>query len=509
MSRPLLSLSRWPGELLRRRRVYRGWRRPARFERNLVVIGGGSAGLVSAYLAAALKARVTLVERDRMGGDCLHSGCVPSKALIRAARLARDMGRGPEFGLGGGAPEVDFAAVMERVQGVIADIAPHDSPERYARLGVEVLSGSARLVSPWEVEVSAAHGAVRRLTTRAVVVAAGARPRVPPVPGIADTDYLTSDTLWGLRRHPGRLLVLGGGPVGCELAQAFACLGVPVTLVEMAPRLLAGEDPEVSEAVAAGLAGDGVRLLLDHRAEAFEAGEGGRVLRARAGGETRRVAFDTLLVAVGREANLTGYGLEELGIPGETTVETNAFLQTRYPNIYAAGDVAGPYQLTHAAAHQAGYAALNALFAPLKRFRVRYDALPRATFVDPEVARVGLNEGEARAAGVAFEVTRYGLEALDRAIADGAASGFVKVLTAPGRDRILGVTIVGAHAGELLAEWVLAMSRGIGLKRLLGTIHAYPTLAEANRHAAGRWRQDHAPGRLLGWLARYHRWRRG
>ncbi len=502
-------LARWLVGWLGRRKVYRGWRRPARFDRNVVVIGAGSAGLVSAYIAGAVKAKVTLVEKHRMGGDCLNTGCVPSKALIRAARLAHDMGRAGEFGLGGAPPEVDFAAVMERVQRVIRDIEPHDSVARYTDLGVDVMEGSARLVSPWEVEVTRPDGGTRRLTTRTVVIAAGARPLVPPIPGIEDMDYLTSDTLWELRTSPGRLLVLGGGPIGCELAQAFARLGVAVTQVERSPRILSREDLDVSRAVAAGLEADGVELLVDHDAVAFRREGEGRILVARRGDEEREIAFDTLLVGVGREANLKGYGLEELGIPTGRTIETNAFLQTVYPNIYAAGDVAGPYQFTHTAAHQAWYAAVNALFDPLKKFRVNYDVIPHCTFVDPEAARVGLNEQEARQAEVPYEVTTYGIDDLDRAIADGAASGFVKVLTVPGKDRILGVSIVGSHAGELLAEWVLAMGQGIGLNKILGTIHVYPTLAEANKYAAGRWKQAHAPQGVLRWLGRFHAWRRG
>ncbi len=496
---------------LQRRKVYARWPKPARFDRNLVVIGAGAGGLVSAYIAAAVKAKVTLVEGHRMGGDCLNFGCVPSKALIRSARLAHQIGQAGAFGLRGAPAEVDFAAVMERVQRVIAEIAPHDSPERYTGLGVDVVQGHARITSPWSVAITHADGSVQTLTTRSIVIAAGARPFVPPIPGLDAVGCLTSDTLWGLREKPRRLLVLGGGPIGCELAQAFARLGCSVTQVEMAPRLLGREDPEVSALVAASLAADGVLVLTGHQAQRFEREGELRRLFAQHEGREVVIEFDQLLCAVGRSPRVEGYGLEELGIPltPRRTIETDAWLQTLYPNIYAVGDVAGPFQLTHVAAHQAWYAAVNALFGSLKRFKSDYSVIPWATFTDPEVARVGLSETEAQAQGIAYEVTRYGLDDLDRAIADGSAHGFVKVLTVPGRDRILGATIVGEHAGELLAEFVLAMKHGLGLNKILGTIHTYPTMAEANKYAAGAWKRAHAPERLLAWVARYHAWRRG
>ncbi|PIX74038.1 MAG: pyridine nucleotide-disulfide oxidoreductase, partial [Rhodocyclales bacterium CG_4_10_14_3_um_filter_68_10] len=497
----------------RRRRVYARWKRPQRFERNLVVIGGGAAGLVAAYVGAAVKARVTLIEARWMGGDCLNTGCVPSKALIRCARLVHRLREAGRFGIEIPSVRVRFREVMARVQEVIATVAPHDSAERYRRLGVEVVHGHARIVDPWTVEVTAAEGGTRRLTTRAIVIAAGARPFVPPLPGIEDAGVLTSDTLWEafakLDAPPERLVVLGGGPIGCELAQAMAQLGSGVILVEMAPRVLLREDEEVARCARASLERDGVDVLAGHKAVRCEREDGRKFLVVEHDGAERRIEFDALLCAVGRAARLSGFGLEELGIPASRTVTTNEYLETLYPNIYAAGDVAGPYQFTHAAAHQAWYAAVNALFGDFKRFRVDYAALPSTTFIDPEVARVGLNEQEAREQGIAVEVTRYGLEDLDRAIADGVTQGFVKVLTVPGKDRILGVTLVGEHAGELIAEFVLAMKHGLGLNRILATIHSYPTLAEANKYAAGEWKRAHAPQRVLRWLERYHAWRRG
>lgn len=497
-------------DVLQRRKLYARWPRPARFDRNLVVIGAGAGGLVSAYIAAAVRAKVTLIEGHKMGGDCLNYGCVPSKALIRSAKAMKQLRNAHRLGIRDVLGEVDFAGVMRRVHGVIGAIEPHDSVERYTSLGVEVLKGHARITSPWTVEIRQADGSVRTLTTRSIVIAAGASPFVPPIPGLKEAEFLTSDTIWGLTELPKRLVVLGGGPIGCELAQSFACLGSAVTQVEMAPRLMLREDPEVSDLVAASLRVDGVNVLTSHQAIRVEVYEGEKRLIVRHGDEELPIAFDQLLCAVGRRPRVTGYGLEELGIPltPQKTIQTNAFLQTLYPNIYAVGDVAGPFQFTHTAAHQAWYASVNALFGRFKRFKADYTVIPWATFTDPEVARVGLSETEAREQGVAYEVTRYDMDDLDRAIADGTAHGFVKVLTAPGKDKILGVTIVGEHAGDLLAEYVLAMKHGLGLNKILGTIHTYPTLSEANKYAAGQWKRAHAPHRLLGWLERFHAWER-
>jgi pyruvate/2-oxoglutarate dehydrogenase complex dihydrolipoamide dehydrogenase (E3) component len=508
-------LARRVVDALRRRQVYARWAavRPRRFDRNLVVIGAGAGGLVSAYIAAAVKAKVTLVEAHKMGGDCLNYGCVPSKALIKSAKLAHQMRHASRYGLADTPAAFSFRAVMQRIHAVIAAIEPHDSVERYTGLGVEVLQGHAKIINPWTVEITLNGGDKQALTTRSIVIAAGAQPLVPPLPGLDEVGCVTSDTVWERFAHldepPKRLVVLGGGPIGCELAQAFARLGSQVTQVEMAPRLMLREDEDVSDLVREALSADGVNVLAGHRALRCEREGGAKVLVVEHGGSETRIVFDELLCAVGRSARLTGYGLEELGIPTNRTVETNEYLQTIYPNIYAAGDVAGPYQFTHTAAHQAWYAAVNALFGGLRMFKADYSVIPWATFVDPEVARVGLNEQEAREKNVAFEVTKYGIDDLDRAIADSEARGFVKVLTVPGKDRILGVTIVGTHAGDLLAEYVLAMKHGLGLNRILGTIHTYPTLSEANKYAAGEWKRAHQPHRLLAWVRRYHDWKRG
>jgi dihydrolipoamide dehydrogenase len=494
------------------RRVYAKWKdkRPAKYDYNLVVIGAGSAGLVSAYIAAATKAKVALVEKHRMGGDCLNTGCVPSKALIRSAKLLSHIARSKEFGIREARADFDFAEVMERVARVVRTVEPHDSVERYTSLGVECVEGSAKITSPWTVEVATPNGK-KTLATKNIVIAAGARPFVPPIPGIEEVGYLTSDTVWNLRELPKRLVVLGGGPIGSELTQAFARLGSQVTQVEMLPRLLIREDPEVSEIVQRRFEAEGIRVLVGHKAKRFAVEGGEKILIAEYEGHDVRIPFDALLVAVGRIANTEGYGLEELGI-GTTkarTVETDEYLQTIYPNIYACGDVAGPFQFTHTASHQAWYAAVNALFGSFRRFKADYRVIPWSTFTDPEVARVGLNESEAKAQNVPHAVTVYGIDDLDRAIADGEAHGFVKVLTKPGTDRILGATIVGEHAGDLLAEYVLAMKHGLGMNKILGTIHIYPTLAEANKYAAGNWKRATVTQGQWAFLAAFQAWRRG
>jgi len=481
-------------------------RKPRRYDANLVVIGAGSAGLVTAYIAAAAKARVVLVEQHRMGGDCLNTGCVPSKALIRAARVAHDIRRAGDFGLRAGGVEADLAAVMRRVQGVIAQVEPHDSVERYTGLGVECVRGQARLLSPWEVAVGD-----RRITTRAIVIASGGEPALPDIPGLATAEALTSDSVWSLATLPPRLAILGGGPIGCEMAQAFARLGSRVTLLQSRARLLPREDADVGALLAQRFAAEGIEVLTGAQARRIEPdGRGGSLRVAHAGAE-RDIGYDRLLVAAGRRARVAGLGLEELGIAlrADGTIATDEYLRTSQPNIYACGDVTGPYQLTHAAAHQAWYAATNALFGSFRRFRVDYRVLPWAVYTEPEVARVGLNEAEAAAQGIRVEVTRFGIDELDRAIADGAAEGFVKVLTPPGSDRILGVTSVGPQAAETMAELVLAMRHGLGLRKVLGTVHSYPTLAEANKYAAGAWQRAHLPAALLRLAGQWHRWRRG
>ena len=509
----LLGLFPWIAKFimarLQARKVYRGWQKPDHFDRNLIVIGAGSAGLVSAYIAATVKAKVTLIEKHKMGGDCLNTGCVPSKALIKSARLAWHDKEADKYGFDAIRSDFRFSNLMARVHRVIEKIEPHDSVERYSELGVDCRQGEARMVSPWEVEIRNGDN-IETLTARSIIIATGARPFVPPIPGIEDMDILTSDNLWELQDQPKRLVVLGGGPIGCELAQTFARLGSQVMQVEMLPRIMPREDDDAAALVTASLRDNGVDVLTEHKAVRFAREGDDKVLYVEHNGEEKRLVFDAVLVAVGRRANTDGLGLDELNLPtnGNGTVTVNERLQSRYPNIYACGDVAGPYQFTHTAAHQAWYASVNALFGSLKSFAVDYRVIPWCTFTDPEVARVGLNEQEAEEQGVDYEVTRYGIDDLDRAIADSNDHGFVKVITAKSSDKILGVTIVGAGAGDLIAEYVLAMKHGLGLNKILGTIHIYPTMAEANKFAAGEWKKAHKPEGVLQWVERFHNWRR-
>ena len=488
------------------RKALKGHIKPEKFDTNLVVIGGGSAGLVTAYIAAAVKAKVTLIEKHKLGGDCLNTGCVPSKAIIRSAKFLSHISRSQEFGIKKADAEFDFAEVMERVQSVIEKIEPHDSVERYTGLGVDIEQGEAKIVSPYAVEVNG-----KTITTRNIVIATGARPFVPPIEGINEVDYFTSDNLWDLRTQPKKMVVLGGGPIGSELTQSFNRLGVDVTQVEMAPRIMGREDPEISEMVQQKFTEEGVRVLVNHTAKKFIKKNDTDVLIAEFEGKEVEIPFDTLLVAVGRASNTAGFGLEEVGVllSPRGTVQVDEFLQTNIPTIYACGDVAGPYQFTHTAAHQAWYTSVNSLFGIAKRFKVDYRVIPWATFTEPEVARVGLNELEAKEQGIEYEVTTFGIDDLDRAIADSEAHGLVKILTVPGKDKILGATIVGEHAGDLIAEYVLAMKHNLGLNKILGTIHIYPTLAEANKYVAGEWKRAHKPEKLLEWVGKFHSWMRG
>jgi pyruvate/2-oxoglutarate dehydrogenase complex dihydrolipoamide dehydrogenase (E3) component/uncharacterized membrane protein YdjX (TVP38/TMEM64 family) len=502
---------------VQRARVYKGYKKPQKFDRNMIVIGAGAAGLVSSYIAAAVKAKVTLIENHKMGGDCLNYGCVPSKALIKTARVANQMRQAEQYGLSAVEPSVSFKKIFERVQAVVKAIEPHDSVERYTKLGVDVKQGYAKLLDPWTVSITYPDGQIETLTARSIVIAAGAAPLMPPIPGLKESGALNSDTLWenfvNRDTPPKRVAVLGGGPIGCELSQALAQIGCQVTTVEMAERVLLKEDPEVADLVAESMRSAGVNLLTGYKALAagseLQNSQEVKFLILEHNGQEQKIYCDEILCALGRAPRLSGYGLEDLGIPTERTVVTNEYLQTLYPNIYAAGDVAGPYQFTHTASHQAWYAAVNGLFGQFKMFKADYRVIPWTTFTSPEVARVGLSETEAKDQGIDYEVTTYGIDDLDRAIAESEAHGFVKVLTPPGKDKILGATIVGEHAGELLAEFVLAMRWNLGLNKVLGTIHAYPTWSEANKYAAGEWKRANAPQTVLNWVEKYHKWRLG
>ena len=504
-------------EQIQARKVYAKWQKPKKFDRNIVVIGGGAAGLVSSYIGAAVKAKVSLVEAHKMGGDCLNYGCVPSKAIIKSAKVAEQLRNASHYGLNIDQQPLQnipfsFKAVMQRVHDTIAQIEPHDSIERYSKLGVDVIQGYAKIIDPWTVEIKLNTGEVQRLTTRSIIIAAGGKPRIPDIEGLEEIGYLTSDTMWEAlaqyEKIPQKMIFLGGGPIGCELAQSFSRLGANVTQVEKHSRLMRQEDLEVSQIARESLTASGVEVLTEHSAKRCEIRDGTKYLVVEHHGAEIALAYDVLICAVGREARLTGYGLEELGVDTAGTVVTNQYLQTIFPNIYAAGDVAGPFQFTHSASHQAWYAAVKALFSPFKKFKADYRVIPRSTFLDPEIARVGLNEQEAKSQNINYHVTKFDMSELDRAIVDGATKGFVKVLTVPGKDKILGVTIVGEQASELLAEYVLAMKYNLGLNKILGTIHTYPTMSEANKYAAGEWKRAHAPQQVLKWLEKFHDYRR-
>lgn len=498
---------------IKKRRIYKNFSKPKQFDRNMIVIGAGAGGLVTSYIAAAVKAKVTLIEAGEMGGDCLNYGCVPSKAIIKSAKIVEQFQQADKYGLEKSSATFSFKKVMARVHQVIADIAPHDSVERYTKLGVEVIKGYGKLIDPWTVEIALSTGGTQTLSARTIVIATGARPFVPPLPGLEEAGYVTSDTLWSkfaqLDEPPKKLVVLGGGPIGSELAQSFARLGSQVTQVEMAERIMIKEDLEVSEFATQALKSSGVNVLINHQALRCEVRNNKKYLVVQHQEKEFDIEYDELLCAVGRSARLTGYGLEELGIETNRTIQTNDYLETLYPNIFAAGDIVGPYQFTHVAAHQGWYAAVNGLFGHFKKFKVDYRVIPWTTFIDPEVARVGLNEQDAISQNLDYEVTRFEFAELDRAITESATNGFIKVITPKGKDKILGVTIVSEHAGDLIAEFVLAMKHGLGLNKILGTIHSYPTWAEGNKYIAGEWKRAHAPEKVLNLLEKYHTWRRG
>jgi pyruvate/2-oxoglutarate dehydrogenase complex dihydrolipoamide dehydrogenase (E3) component len=496
--------------IMKRRRVYKGWTKPKRFDRNLIVIGGGAAGLVSSYIAATVKAKVTLIEAHEMGGDCLNTGCVPSKALIKSAKIASHIAHADRYGIKPAVPQIDFAEVMARVKSVIRDIEPHDSVERFTGIGVDCVKGYAKFIDPWTVEITQNDRTVSRLTAKNFIIATGAAPFIPPLPGIENSGYLTSETMWdalsGRPKIPARIVILGGGPIGCELAQSFQRLGSQVTIIEMEGRLLGKEDTDAADIIEAHLRGEGVTVLLNHKALRVENGK--TLIAVGPDGEVS-VVFDEMIVAVGRRARVTGFGLEELGLLEEGRLTIDESLASNMPHIYAAGDVAGNQQLTHGASHEAWYASINALASPFKKYRADYRVLPRVTYTDPEVASVGLTEADAAAQGIDVEVTRYDLDDLDRAIAESETAGFVKVLTPPGKETILGVTIVASHAGEMIAQFILAMKHNMKLGKLAAAIMPYPTWNEADKYVVGEYKLARKPERLLNYAQRYFAWRRG
>ncbi|MBK8397083.1 MAG: dihydrolipoyl dehydrogenase [Leptospiraceae bacterium] len=489
---------------LQNQKIYKNYKKPKSFDYNLIVIGAGAAGLVASYIAATVKAKVALIEKHKMGGDCLNYGCVPSKALIAVAKKVNTSKKIAEYGLKTAKFEFDFANIMERVAKVVKKIEPNDSVERYTKLGVDCFSGDAKIISPYIVSVNG-----KEFTTKSIVIASGAEPFVPNIPGLNEISYLTSDTLWNLKKLPKKLLVLGGGPIGCELSQAFSRLGSDVTIVEMGERIIPKEDFDVSAFMKEVFEKEDIKILTSHKAVQFKKGKTNKVV-CEANGKQVEVEFDEIILAIGRKARTKGFGMEELGIRlnPNGTIETDEFLRTNFPNIFVCGDAAGPYQFTHTASHQAWYASVNSLFGIFKKFKADYSVIPWVTFTDPEVSHVGLSEMDAKEKGIEVEISQYDIGELDRAIADGEAHGFIKVLTQKGSDKILGVTIVAAHAGELLAEYVLAMKHGLGLNKILGTIHSYPTMSEANKYVAGNWKKANKPEKLLTYVEKFHTWRR-
>lgn len=492
-------------EAFKRKRVYKGFKKPKKIDYNMVVIGAGSAGLVTSYISAAVKAKVALIEKGKMGGDCLNTGCVPSKAIIKSAKLAHQMKNASKYGLEEVSPKINFKHVMNRVHDIISKVEPHDSVERYSSLGVECFSGSAKILSPWEVEVNG-----KVLKTNNITIATGARPFVPPIPGLEKVNPLTSENLWSLEVLPKRLVVLGGGPIGCEMTQSFQRLGSEVTQVEMLDRIMNIEDPEVSHMIEDKLRSEGVKVLTNHKAKEIRVEGQKKILIVEHENNDVEIEFDEILVAIGRRANIQGFGAQELGIKirKNQTIEANEFLQTNFPNIFVCGDVTGPFQLTHTASHQAWYCAVNGLFGKLFKFKVDYSVIPWATYLDPEVASVGINEQIAKRDGIEYELSTYGIDDLDRAIADSEDYGIVRVLTRPGSDKILGATIVGNHASDLLLEFISAMKHGFGLNKILGTIHIYPTMGEANKYLAGNWKKKQTSETIFKWLQKFHSWNR-
>jgi pyruvate/2-oxoglutarate dehydrogenase complex dihydrolipoamide dehydrogenase (E3) component len=472
---------------------------------NLVVIGAGTAGLVTAAGAAGLGARVALVERDLMGGDCLNVGCVPSKALIRAARAWADVRGAGEFGVR--VPDgvsVDFAAVMDRLRRLRASISVADSAARFKALGVDVFLGEGRFTGNDTVDVGG-----RTLRFRKAVIATGARAAAPPIPGLADAGYLTNETVFDLGELPHRLAVIGAGPIGCELAQAFARLGAHVSLLETEARALSREDPDAAARVQHALEQDGVRLLLSSTVKGVERAAGGE-RRLHVDGATGRVTLvaDAILIAVGRAPNVEALGLERVGVEydARTGVRVNDRLQTTNGRIFAAGDVCSPLKFTHNSDFQARIVIQNALF--LGRARASRLVVPSCTYTDPEVAHVGLDEAQAQARGIAVRTFVQELHEVDRAVLDGETDGFVKVHVRAGTDTILGATIVARHAGEMLPELTLAITRGIGLSALASVIHTYPTQAEAIRRLGDAYQRTRLTPRVKRLFARWLAWRR-
>lgn len=489
---------------LKARKLYSEFDKPKSFTYNTIVLGGGSAGLVAAYTTSTLQGKVALIERHKMGGDCLNTGCVPSKALLRSAQFVADLKRPQALGVNNASYEINFKDVMARVHSKISSIEPKDSVKRYSELGVKCYQGEAKVLSPWQVEVNG-----QMLTSRNIILATGATPRVPAIAGLEDTHFYTTDTIWSLEELPQHLVIIGAGPIGCELGQAFARLGAKVTLIQRNATILPSEDTEAAELLEKSLHAEGIEIYKGFSTDKFTTENTTHVLHGSYAGETMQVECSHILVATGRQANLGGLEALKLDLTQSGKLEINKTLQTRFPNVYACGDVTSPKQYTHVASHQAWYAAFNALFSPMKKFKCSLDNVPYAVFTDPEIAGVGITEKQAISNNIAHKVTMFPMDDIDRAITDNATEGFVKVLTPPNSDKILGVTMVGDHASELITEFVLAKTNKLGLNKILGTVHIYPTKSEINRMVAGKWKRTQLTEHVVNFLKKYQQWRLG
>lgn len=480
------------------------WRNPEPAGRyNLVVLGAGTAGLVCAAGAAGLGARVALVEKHRLGGDCLNYGCVPSKALLRCARAAGEARRAGEFGVRVGGPvEVDFAAVMERMRRLRAGISRHDSAQRFRSLGVDVFLGEGRFAGRDAIDVGG-----RTLRFARAILATGATAAAPPITGLAEAGFLTNETVFDLTELPRRLVVIGAGAIGCELAQAFARFGSEVRVIDILPTVMGRDDPDAALLVRQSLERDGVRFYLGFKPVAAERSTSDRVLVIQNGDETIRLTTDVILVGAGRQPNVEGLGLENAGVEYDKGgVKVNDFLQTTNPHVYAAGDVCSAFKFTHAADALARIVLRNALF--FGRQRVSRLVIPWCTYTDPEVAQVGLTAEQAREKGMDIETFRVDLADVDRAVLDGAAHGFAKAHVHRGGDQTVGVTVAAEHAGEMIGEVVLAMTEGLGLAALSRAIHPYPTQAEVLRRLGDAYQKGRLTPRVAGIFRKLLAWRR-
>lgn len=481
----------------------------AKYNYNVIVIGGGSGGLVASLVASSLRAKILLIEKHKMGGDCLNTGCVPSKTFLKSARRVYEIQNSGKLGIKSGSCEFEFSHIMERVQSVIKMIAPKDSKERYEGLGVKCVKGEAHFEGLHTVRAAG-----QSFTAKSFIIATGASPFVPPIQGLNQVDYLTSDTLWNLRKKPEKLVIIGGGPIGLEMAQGFNRLGISVTLVESAPQVMGREDPDVAQWIGDKLKSEGVEILTSVKIEEVKKENGRATLHFRHQLQDKQIPFSHLLVATGRKASVRGLGLEGLGVrlTKNSTIETNGFMATNHSHIYACGDVTGPFPFTHSASYQGTLAAIHALFSPLSRLpfvnlKASYTGLPWCTYTDPEVARCGLNETMAREKNISHEVIYLPLKELDRALTDGREEGFIKILTKKDSDKILGMTAVGAEAGNWTGEFVLAINQNIGLNQILKTVHAYPTLTEAAPRVAALWKKQQTSEKALRLLQKFHKWR--